>query len=194
MNNLSAFTDVINGLRHAIITLNNQFLQLRSQLDEVKNKDASIVNVEEIKQTIIELQQFKTATDTKLGELSNVTNQLSTVVADVQDLKQSFTGIEEKLTTALCNCSTQSQVPTLTETDVQGLIDKSLSSLLEGVLTNKPLDCLDEQTPVILVEPPIIPVADDNNPDVATSPSNADARTPVSASPAKAKRSYKKKA
>jgi hypothetical protein len=152
MNNLSAFTDVINGIRQAIFTLNSQIHQLRIQLDEVKNREQQgalpLTEVNELKSTLFD---FKQNAETKLNDLSSLTN-------DVEKLKTSFAEIDIKVANALCNCNSS-----ITEGDVQNLINKSISQLLEGVQPLSPL-LKDEieptlpstETSTIIVEPPVI--------------------------------------
>jgi hypothetical protein len=177
MNNLSAFTDVINGVRQAIVALNNQFILMRSQLDELKNKEGQQVNLDEIKQT---LTSFQTVTETKVSSL----------VADVAQLHQTVADVESKLSSYMCSCNSQTitSTPNITESDVQQMIDKSISQLLEGV-ANQPLpsltDIVNETTldnihaPLVVVEPPNISetVSEPVEPTTST----------------KTKRSYKKK-
>jgi hypothetical protein len=181
MNNLSAFTDVINGVRHAIVALNSQFIQMRSQLDELKNQEGQQVNLDEIKGT---LTSFQTSTESKV----------SLLVADIDQLKQTVADVEIKLSSCICNCSSQTTTPSITEADVQQMIDISISQLLEGV-TNQPLPPLgdvvnetnldDIQAPLVVVEPP-------NITDTVPEPVSPVPTLPTT--PAKAKRSYKKKA
>lgn len=153
MNNLSAFTDVINGIRQAIFTLNSQFHQLRIQLEEVKNKEEQqgalpLTEVNELKSTLFD---FKQSAETKLNDLSSLVN-------DVEKLKTSFAEIDIKVANTLCNCNS-----CITEGDVQNMINKSISQLLEGVQPLSPLlkDEIEHTLPsteatTIIVEPPVI--------------------------------------
>lgn len=195
MNNLSAFTDVINGLRQAIFTLNTQFVQLRTQVEELKNKQSSSLNLDELKNA---LATHQNATDTKLKDMFSQINQTETLLnqqvkatTDHIDLiNNRLLELDAKLGNCLCNCSSSS---TLTVVDVQSLIDKSLSQLLEGV---QPLTSLvpanstvaieesldDISTPQITIEPPVITEVQQNVETTLTPPT-----------PTKPKRSYRKK-
>lgn len=164
MNNLSAFTDVINSVQQAIVALNSQLIQMWSQQDEIK----------------VSLTSFQTETESKVALL----------FADVNQLKQTVAEIETKLLNCICNCNSQTTTPNITEADVQQMIDKSIAQLLDGV-TNQPLpslvDVVNEtnlnnlQEPLVVVEPP-------NITETVQDPVASQVPTP-----AKSKRSYKKK-
>lgn len=174
MNNLSAFTDVINGIRQAIFNINSQVIQLRTQLEEVKNRD-----------TITDYSTFKTTTETKLADFSSVS-------VDVQQLKQSINDIDTQLSECICKCNASHSI---TQAEVQEMIDKSLSQLLAGV---QPLNSIcvenDEslasiQSPVVLIEPPTIPLVE-----TPTVPDTNDEPNTPEVSKKPNRRSYKKKA
>jgi chromosome segregation ATPase len=152
MNNLSAFTDVINGIRQAIFSLNNQIIQLRNQLDAVSNKEHQLSDVQDVKSALTDLKQ---STDTKF-------NNLSSLVDDIEKLKVSLAEIDIKVTNSLCNCNSL-----ITESDVQNMINKSISQLFEGVQPLSPLlkDNLETlpntETLTVIVEPPVIVVPEE---------------------------------
>jgi hypothetical protein len=70
MNNLSGFTDVINGIRQAIFTLNTQVVQLKAQFEQLMNKDtqntSSLNDIEDLKSTFA---QFKVVAENHQTQL-----------------------------------------------------------------------------------------------------------------------------
>jgi hypothetical protein len=198
MNNLSGFTDVINGIRQAIYSLNSQLVLLKTELEQVKDvaHKAQQQNTSQSTDCIVEVKQ-------SLEELREQSHDnIHLLQTDVEQLKHNIIDVAKLCETNLCKCTcvtnVQEQSHNITEADVQAMIDKSLSSLLEGV---QPLASLnidvpnleplaEVQAPSIVVEPPVI-----MEPSNGVTQQSQETEAPVVAKTTKTtKRTYKKKA
>ncbi len=193
MNNLSGFTDVINGIRQAIFSLNSQLVQLKSEVEQLKAKAQQEQNTSSHVDSILEVKHT-------VGEWREQSHEnIRLLQGDVEQLKQHMHDVAKLCETKLCSCNStcQEQSCKITEADIQIMIDKSLSALLEGVqpLTSLNLETLaDIQAPPVVVEPPVIAYVNHSPPEETTAPSVA---TPLEQTPTvppkTTKRTYKKK-
>lgn len=206
MNNLSGFTDVINGIRQAIYSLNSQLVLLKAELEQIKDvaHKAQQQNTNQSTDCIVEVKQGLE----KLREQSH--DKIHLLQIDIEQLNHNINDVKNLCETNLCNCKctcvtdVQEQSHNITEADVQAMIDKSLSALLEGVqpiaslnIDVHNLEALAEvQAPSIVVEPPVITeqisgVSQQSQ--ESTTAEQVSATPPVVAKTKTTKRTYKKK-
>jgi outer membrane murein-binding lipoprotein Lpp len=109
MNNLAAFSDVVNGIRQALINLNAKIDLVRADVTALQTKVDNIVpSLQEahVRQWIAELED-------------GISNKLAILNQQCENLK--------------CLCTPETQNEPLTIEVVQNLVDISIAKLLEGV-------------------------------------------------------------
>lgn len=111
MNNLAAFSDVVNGIRQALINLNAKIDLVRTDVTALQTKVDNIApSLQEahVRQWIAELED-------------GISNKLAILDQQCENMK------------CLCTPETNTQDEPLTIEVVQNLVDVSIAKLLEGV-------------------------------------------------------------
>lgn len=128
MNNLSAFGDVVNGIRSALFNLNIRIDSIKGEVNALQTKvndPTSSLQEETVRQWVAELEQ---------------------------SINSKLLVLEQQFETLRCQCTPPEPVVVengLTLEVVQELIDVSLAKLLEGVQPASTFELMDETTQVV---------------------------------------------